>query len=76
MTLRAMMNCGGDAQCLASEGGFGERFCAEAQDTALLESNRSGASARGLILAKWPRAARQCDAGLLFGGQLNPGPKR
>lgn len=53
-----------------------ERPFAEVQDTALLESNRSGVSARGLILAKRSRAALRCGAGLCFGGLLNPGPKR
>ncbi len=71
------MKCGvSGAQCLAREARCGECRRAEAQDTALLESNRSGASARRLILAKRPRTARPCGAGLRFGGQLNPGPKR
>ncbi len=54
----------------------GEHPFAEVQDTALLESNRSGASARRLIPAKRSRAALRCGAGLCFGGLLNPGPKR
>jgi hypothetical protein len=72
------MKCGVSVapQCLARETRCGECFRAEAQDTALLESNRSGASARRLILAKRLRAARLCGAGLCFGKPLNPGPKR
>ena len=41
----------------------GEHPFAEVQDTALLESNRSGAAVQRLILSKRPRVARQGGAG-------------
>lgn len=53
-----------------------EQSRAEAQVTALLESNRSGASVQRLLPANGPAPAPQRGAGITVGAQSNPGQMR